>query len=92
MSGTVHELFPRPADLADRSTAPLLPAMAHIVDVVIQLERIRATTHQALSVIRACPTQTNATAELLNEICDGWIRADAANAALASVLECKGQA
>lgn len=92
MNGTIHELFPRQDDLAERTTAPLLPVMPHIVDIVVQLERIRETTQNALSVIRACPTMTNAMAELLNEICDGWIKAEAANAALASVLECKGQA
>lgn len=92
MSGTVHQLFPGATEVLEATTAPPLPLMPYVVDLVIQLERIRATTQQALYVIRACPTLTSATAELLSEICDGWLKADAANAALASVLECKGQA
>lgn len=94
MSGSVHELFPRAeiVEAANRDAAPPLPVMPQIVDIVVHLERIRVASEQALSVMRACPTLTNATAELLNQICEGWIQADAANAALASILECKGQA
>ena len=92
MTGTVHELFPGAVEVDEPTLAPPLPVMRQVVDIALHLERVRVASEQALSVLRACPTMTTATADFLNQICDGWVQADAANAALAHLLECKGQA
>jgi hypothetical protein len=92
MTGTVHELFPDAVAASEPSTAPPLPVMPHVAEIIIQLERLRATSEQALAVMRSCPTLTSATTEFLNQIMDHWVRASEANDALASILSCKGQA
>lgn len=92
MTGTIHELHPQITRITEPDAAPPLPVMPHIADVIVHLERMRATSEQALTVIRSCPMMTTATTEFLNQIMDHWVRASEANDALASILSCKGQA
>lgn len=92
MTATTHELLPNSVDLDAPSVAPVLPIVPHVVDIALQLERIRVAAEQGLGVLRVCPTATNATAQLLGQIMNSWGEAESANTALANILDCKGQA
>ena len=92
MTGTVHEIRPRTVEQKQQAIAPILPVVPHVIDIAVQLERIRHAAEQAQAVLRSCPAATAATAQFLTQICDGWVQADAANTALADILECEGQA
>lgn len=92
MTGTVHEIRPRTLQQRQDAMAPILPAIPPILDLAVHLDRIRRAAETGLAVLRACPAATEAHAEHLNHVMAAYLDADAANTALASLLDCEGQA
>ncbi|HEV7318231.1 MAG TPA: hypothetical protein VGO04_06435 [Ensifer sp.] len=93
MSGTVHE-FPlrKVAEDGQQTEALALPTHLHAVDLILNVERIRVAADNLQHLLRLSPDCTAANQQMLGQILDGWVVADGANSALASILECKGQA
>jgi hypothetical protein len=92
MTGTVHEIRPRTLQQRQEAIAPILPAIPPILDLAIHLERIRRAAETGLAVLRACPAATEAHTEHLDQVMGAYFDAEAANLALASLLQCEGQA
>lgn len=93
MTGTVHEFPSRRVAEEGRQTEALpLPTHQHAVDLILSVERIRVAAESLMSILRLSPDCTAANQQILGQIIDHWAQAEAANSALASMLECKGQA
>ena len=93
MTGTVHEFPSRMVvEEGQQREALPLPTHSHAVDLVLNVERMRAASESMLSVLRLSTVCTDANRQMLNQLLDAYFKAYEANDALESILSCKGQA